>query len=338
VLRLPPEERFWQRYSPHHEFPLSSTASVALHVLVLVLLLVVAWVVVKLGLGADSRPLPVTPVALAGGGGNPHADGAGPGDPGALPPDDVGPAATPRDQPPPDRLPELNPGDVLPPPLALPAPKDGRRIHADDVQGTVNQLVKDAKAKLGAALGGAQGKHGPGDEGGAGPGHGPGTGPGVGPGKRMEPERVRRAQSWSLTFNTHDGEDYVRQLRGLRPGGGAILAVPTPDRRFRVIRDLSRRPAVGNVEDVTRLNRIFWIDDKPESVANLARALGIPTPAYIVAFFPEELEAHLADLEKARLAQEFPGRTVQDIAETRFDIVRTAGDYEARVVSVTLRR
>ena len=31
----PFEEPFWQRYSPHHEFPLSSATSIALHMLAL---------------------------------------------------------------------------------------------------------------------------------------------------------------------------------------------------------------------------------------------------------------------------------------------------------------
>ena len=33
--RLPPEERFWKRYSPHHEFTLSSASSAVVHLLAL---------------------------------------------------------------------------------------------------------------------------------------------------------------------------------------------------------------------------------------------------------------------------------------------------------------
>jgi len=29
--RLPPEERFWQHYSPHHEAPLAGVGSFTLH-------------------------------------------------------------------------------------------------------------------------------------------------------------------------------------------------------------------------------------------------------------------------------------------------------------------
>src|SRR5689334_1487060 len=41
-LLVPPEEQFWKRYSPHHEFPLSSATSVALHIIAIGLLLLVA--------------------------------------------------------------------------------------------------------------------------------------------------------------------------------------------------------------------------------------------------------------------------------------------------------
>src|SRR5690349_10934356 len=34
----PPEERFWIRYSPHHECPVSITGSIALHVLIAAIL------------------------------------------------------------------------------------------------------------------------------------------------------------------------------------------------------------------------------------------------------------------------------------------------------------
>jgi hypothetical protein len=141
-----------------------------------------------------------------------------------------------------------------------------------------------------------------------------------------------------MTFTTDSGEDYVRQLRGIRPGGGAILAVREGPGRYRIIRDLSRRPATGEVEDLASLHRLFWEDDRPESVAGLARALGIPAPPAFLALFPQELEDHLAALEKARLDQDFPGHTEDDIAETHFVAVPAADGYEARVVSVSLRR
>src|SRR5438552_15325066 len=61
----PPQQEFWQRYSPHHEFPLSSITSVTLHALVIVLLLLGAWVAIRLGFGNEKGNLPVDVVPIA---------------------------------------------------------------------------------------------------------------------------------------------------------------------------------------------------------------------------------------------------------------------------------
>src|SRR5205085_2517874 len=72
---VPPEERFWVRYSPHHEFPWSTVSSVALHLIGAGL---VALVVLDLlGWGRDSKPLPLQPVML--GDDKPEGAGAGTG-------------------------------------------------------------------------------------------------------------------------------------------------------------------------------------------------------------------------------------------------------------------
>jgi hypothetical protein len=330
--RLPPEERFWKRYSPHHEFPLSSVTSVALHVLVLVLLVVTAWVAVKLGVGEGSRPLPVTAVRVAGGDGGAKGDHTGPGNGDAAnlaedkgtPPEAGKPAAG-------VNLPDLNPGDASPLPLPKFNDKDGlpRRPPTGPALKELDALERAAHEQLLRGLGG------PGGGGPGGKGDGP-PGPGTGKGKLTQ--RQQRLLRWSMTFNTESGEDYLRQLRGIRPGGGAILAVPAGEKRYRVFRDLTRRPPTGEVEDLARLGRIYWVDDRPESVAGLARALGIPAPPAFIALFPQELEEHLAGLEKVRLQQDFPGRTEEDIGETRFVAVPAGDGYEARVVSVSLKR
>src|SRR5437868_14915744 len=68
---IPPDEKFWQRYSPHHEAPLSGVSSFFLHVSVLALFGLIFWIGSKM---ADSnKSIPVDAVALgsAGGGGDP---------------------------------------------------------------------------------------------------------------------------------------------------------------------------------------------------------------------------------------------------------------------------
>ena len=70
---VPPDERFWQRYSPHAEFPLSGAGSLAIHILVFGLLGLLAWLGAVL-FSHSSRSLPVEAVRLdlGGGGGNPR--------------------------------------------------------------------------------------------------------------------------------------------------------------------------------------------------------------------------------------------------------------------------
>src|SRR5438552_2825247 len=55
----PPEERFWQRYSPHHELSLSGTASLVLHALVMGLLLTGGLLLARAGLGQDQPSVAV---------------------------------------------------------------------------------------------------------------------------------------------------------------------------------------------------------------------------------------------------------------------------------------
>jgi hypothetical protein len=133
-----------------------------------------------------------------------------------------------------------------------------------------------------------------------------------------------------MVFSTFNGQDYAKQLKSL----GAYLAIPDPQdpSQFRVIRDLGKRPVHGEREDVSNINRIFWIDDKPQSVMSLATALGLkPLPTRIVAFFPEELEKKLLRLEKG-----FRGLKEEDVRETRFEVILVGpGHYEPRVVSQT---
>ena len=58
----PPEERFWQRYSPHHELPLSGAGSFALHLVVLGVLLLFLVGIIPNWLGTAKHALPVEAV------------------------------------------------------------------------------------------------------------------------------------------------------------------------------------------------------------------------------------------------------------------------------------
>src|SRR5439155_4446207 len=66
---LPPEEQFWNRYSPHHEAPLSGVTSTILHLLALLLLLGIIWMQNMLKTDELYNPVPVDVVRMKLGGG-----------------------------------------------------------------------------------------------------------------------------------------------------------------------------------------------------------------------------------------------------------------------------
>jgi hypothetical protein len=329
-MPLPAEEPIMKRYSPHGEFPLSTVASIAIHLLGVGLLLIVGYLAVKF-LGSENKPIEAAAVVLEEpGGGGGKVDGAG-GGPGVGEPakgDEAAPPPVDPDKPATTAAPDREHlKEVSREPLKFDAgdPVTTRLVeqggHAVDA---ISSLTESARKKLQSAVAG-QGQGGPGRGGGKGSGVGTGEGDGVGPGKGSEPtKRARRTLRWTLIFNTRDGNDYARQLEQL----GAILAIPDGKEDYLVIRDLSARPAKPQVEDVSKINRIFWIDDRPSSVRSLAGALQIPAPRHFVAFFPADLEEKLLRLELG-----YRGRQEDEITETRFEVRKVQGVYEPVVVS-----
>ena len=68
-------------------------------------------------------------------------------------------------------------------------------------------------------------------------------------------------------FTAGDGPEYLKQLQGL----GAILAFPVTGGeapKYKVVRDL--RPG-GKLldEEISKIQRIYWIDDKPDAVRDV---------------------------------------------------------------------
>lgn len=325
----PPDEQFWQRYSPHHEFPLSTVTSVALHVLVIALMLIGGWMLLKLGWKDPAEGVPIEAVQMGGGGGSEKGEGGGPGVEGEPPPAEVvDPAAQPDKNPlPPVAIKDVNPEQFDPVVAPRVIDDDGRPVvnPAADVMKGLKSLKEGTRTKIFGPLAG-KGRGGEGEGGGLDKGKDTGTGRGEGDGKITA--RQKRVLRWVMLFNTQNGADYARQLAAL----GAILAFPNPRdaNEYLVIRDLAARPITANVEDLSLINRIFWVDEKRQSVDALARALGIePMPPHFVAFFPEALEVKLLQLEL-----KYENKPEDRIDETKYEIRRTAGGgYEPRVVS-----
>jgi hypothetical protein len=323
---VPPEEKFWQRYSPHHEFPLSSVISICLYTLAGLL----AWAVVVYAMKHmdDGGSLPVGDIVIAGGGGNEEGEGEkGAGD---LPPvkrteaagakKEIASSAQPTAK-------DVDLKDVVPDPVELLEQKDPSVRFIDEsnvAMANFKQISRDARQQLMAGLGPSKGKGGSGEGGGKGKGKGKGEGDLEGDGKQTLNVRQKRVLRWVMQFNTFNGDDYLAQLREL----GAILAIPDPQAGgYLVIRNLQRLPAKGEREDLADIKRIFWIDDKPPSVDSLARALGLfARPPHIVAFFPEKLEKELLQKEL-----QYGGKREEDIKETRFRVVRRGRTYVPEV-------
>src|SRR5438067_9637644 len=80
----PPEERFWQRYSPHHEAPLSGVGSFVLHGLVLGILILGYTLLNQRREAESNRLVTMDVVQLEGGGSGFEGGGGEPGAPGAL--------------------------------------------------------------------------------------------------------------------------------------------------------------------------------------------------------------------------------------------------------------
>jgi hypothetical protein len=326
---VPPEEQFWKHYSPHHEFPLSSVSSVALHILAFVLLALVAWWVATMTNERD-RPLREVGVVLeGGGGGNEKGQGNAPG--GQL---GGGQEEEKGDQPKEDvNTIQANPKNVIEQPTQVPVPaavdtsdpsKKQLLDQTNDAMRSLQKIGRDNLKKLARNIG--EGKGGPGKDGGKDRGTDSGTGRAKGTGQDLD-VRVKRTMRWIMVFNTYDGEDYARQLAGL----GATLAFPIPKTsKYMAVNDLNLRPAKGPTRSIEEIqgNRIYWADDKRESITPLCMALGIrPVPDHVVAFFPQKLEEKLLDIEL-----KYKGLREDQIYETRFAIRKSARGYEPEVI------
>jgi hypothetical protein len=337
---VPPEEQFWQRYSPHGEAPLSLSGSFALHVLAIgvlgiILVFSAAW------FSKSDRSVPVEPVRMLGGGGGKRTgvgDGKGIGH---------GPIEAAQDsqltQPGEDegpRRPALNPIEVQ---------KLRKNFDADSARWLEQAKTDQAKAfaqlndstrrALSDGLQPGKGRGGSGSGGGQGTGTGTGTGAGFGAGSDKLNIREKRMLRWHMRFTAASGPEYLQQLRGL----GAILAFPVqeePTPVFKIVRDLKPGASLLN-EEVAKINRIYWIDDKPGSVRDIMGALRISLPqipSRFVAFMPESLEADLFKMERNYVERILRRSFNEDlIDETNFRVVLTPKGYRPELISVTMR-
>jgi len=219
ALLVPPEERFWKRYSPNHEFPLSSASSALMHLFALGIL----------ALGAHSfanwaTPVPIDAIEIGGGGGRPEGvEGPAAGQfPRKEDLQDVVNNAAPAPEAP---LRGQDLKQVAKPNEKVIEPPDQRLIDGETAEANRKQLsklgeqVRDRLNALRRAQA-SKGIHGPGEQGGKGPGKGLRNGPDVGPGRGNIDKQQERQKRWTMIFNIRDPQDYARQLKraGRLPG------------------------------------------------------------------------------------------------------------------------
>lgn len=341
---VPPDEQFWQRYSPHAEFPLSGAGSLALHLLLFGILGLLAWLgAILFTHGSRSLPVEAVRLDLGGGGGDPHGEGDGPnnGAPVEASGDQPKEGATENAPLEDDSGPKTLNMNAAPrvitqfnddSPRSLPESNPRAERSFQNLKKVSSRLrVPDRKPS-------GRGQGGKGSGGGSGDGRGKGVGNGEGEGHGALTKREKRMLRWAMLFRPQSPKHYVAQLRGL----GAILAFPIAGTNdHKVVRDLSARPARLLAEDITQLHRIYWYDNNPDSVAQVMNVLGIRLPAmpdYFIAFMPEEVEKKLYEREDAYLKSHYRGATEDDITETKFRLVERGETVEPQVSELKVKK
>lgn len=337
---MPPDEKFWQRYSPHHEAPLSGMTSLFLHGVVVGLLLIVGYLMSLRWHGDAAKP-PSMDLVMIEGGGDGLAEGLG------------GPAGLADGSA--DVRTELVPGNKTNEPqvakidnsvleldkapsidLMLPETDFKPEPESKDLLKDLETLTTQAKAqaqapKNVAKSSGPTGPKGVGGKGGIGDAPGPGKGrKGLGPGAGGMGGLTKQqifAQRWRFQLYG-DGKMHADKLATV----GVTLALLDPRGQYWVVRDLNQRPADLRREDMTRYKEaVKWYNGQADSIFALARELQIPfIPKHIVLLLPKDREQKMADAE-ARYAQ-LQNRDVKAVQETWFDFQLRGNDFEPVVI------
>ncbi len=340
-MPVPPEEKFWKRYSPHHEAPLSGVSSVATHVVLILMILMIGFVASKLKDEDENRSLPVdvARVQLSGGGGSPGGVGNRPGGPDApREEENPGTAEKPSDQKPPSEEPpklsvakqegiknEFNNDPHITRILKEGAPRTAQALF---------ELDRDVREKLRRNVNPGVGQGGSGQGGGKDTGKDRGSGAGDRGGSGRLNQREKRQLRQDLTFRTRDGFDYLNQIHGL----GGYVAIPHNNRQFLVFPNLKNLRET-KVEDIEKFNDMYRIDNEPKSVAGVSVALGLSqVPPYFVAFFPEKLEAKLLDRELVYLRQHYGEKDENLILKSKFDVIQSGSGYDFVLREMILNR
>jgi len=317
----PPAEQFWEKYSPHYEFPLSSVGSVAMHIAALVFFLGAMWLLARLTI-SDKTPVPMYAMSVHGDGDAAEGKGSG----GGAPEEDVTPFDRPQD--PKRPVPDKNIDPVVKDELKeffpkVPSDADAPRVEDLKLPQQMAKINDDLRKKL---LQGRSGKKGSGE--GAGTGTS-GVG-GAGSGTSGDPTSSQsRAVRWELIFKTENGRDYVNQLAAMK----ATIVVPQPPdwKTVKAFSQLRREKPPGESFSMDKMPGLYFVDDDPGSASRVAETIGLEFgPPLFIAFFPKDIEEELASKER-----NYRGRKEGEIFSTKFRILIRDGQPSITVIDQT---
>jgi len=343
---LPPDEKFWQRYSPHYEMPLAGMASVLAHALIFGILFVSGLIALMNWRGEASRPPNMDVIQIEGGGiGLDDPGGGGFGD---------GKEAGPMSDGQPILETKENSSEPLPqnaatltelPKVELEVPDlstDPTQTDSANVMETLMNVGKEADVQAkkeviapkmpGPSTGGTKkgegglGKgQGKGVGSGIGPGSGlgrPGTGKGTGPGGKPATRQQILANRWRFDLSG-DAHQHAEKLAEI----GVTVGLLDPRSNFLVVQDVKQRPVRLRTENLAKYkDAVTWFNRQPQSLQGLQRELGLPfMPQAVVLLLPKDREEVIA-AEEARFAQQ-QGRSPEMVNATWFDFRLRDGAY-----------
>ncbi|HVK13565.1 MAG TPA: hypothetical protein VM597_32765 [Gemmataceae bacterium] len=311
----PPEEEFWDKYNKRLEFPLSTVATILLHVLVGT---IIVLILLRMESKEDHSSVDVKFMSISG------MDDYGAGSPGSGG----------REEPIVERMnqdPATAAEQSLADPSKLPEIKE-KTIKLIDPTGNLPITSANAVAYEGLdkairdkLLGANRGT-----------GNTPGKGidgSGTGPGGTGADSTLGRNLRWTLRFRIQDGRDYLRQLDAM----GAKILVPRPGTEQCVVVDQPANPASKRVVGQDQLGPyadvVKFADSRPAVVRDVAIALQLEfTPKTFFAVFSKELE-----LDLARMERNHANRRAEQIEETIFVVTVSGGTYSIKVAEQKLR-
>ena len=308
---VPPPDTFWTRYSPNGEVFISPLSSFIIHGLLIGIILVG---IVGLFGGSKDDSEEIEPVLVGdgtpgGGGGNVMGETIGA--PGLLSKkDDVSEDLKSDRTVKPDE-PTEDPKIKAPAAPSLPDDPDAvTRIEKQQKQDASRGVyIKDALAGVAG-----KGKGGGGRGGGMGEGIGLGNGDkwGLGPSNK----RGRRVQRWEMIFRINGHQDYLNQLNAL----GTYVGIPDQNGRLMIVKNLREVPAKWDYEAMIDVNRVYWVDDRPESASGIAELLKIGViPSMMVCFMPQQIEKDLLKVEMD-YAKKYGVTKEENITNTQFAV------------------